>query len=251
MIVIDRKTESRTCPLCKNPYNEKDYRPESLIPCGHTFCSKCIANFEQACKMCASKYNQIIPDYEMLDMARRKLSKLSLKEKEELLPYDPNVTLIIISWVFLFSTYYDISILKGNKLKPEVYYLIMNGTKNQQLMGTEMVRKLLSVERSPPIQEVIDAPGLLKKMVEFLDDKQHPKLQFEAAWVLINVASGSPQQTKAVIDAGAIPPLVRLTQDANDDLQEQAVWALGNIAGDSVQTRDLVVRAGFVEPLFK
>lgn len=127
----------------------------------------------------------------------------------------------------------------------------MNGTKNQQLMGTEMVRKLLSVERSPPIQEVIDAPGLLKKMVEFLDDKQHPKLQFEAAWVLINVASGAPQQTKAVIDAGAIPPLVRLTQDSNDDLQEQAVWALGNIAGDSVQTRDLVVKSGFVESLFK
>lgn len=188
----------------------------------------------------------------MLDMSRKKLSKLSLKEKEEPLSFDPNVTLIISLWVFFFSLFlHDISILKGSILKPEVYYLIMNGTKNQQLMGTEMVRKLLSVELFPPIQEVIKAPGLLKKMVEFLDDKQHPKLQFEAAWVLINVASGSPQQTKAVIDAGAITPLVRLTQDANDDLQEQAVWALGNIAGDSVQTRDLVVRAGFVEPLFK
>ena len=127
----------------------------------------------------------------------------------------------------------------------------MSGTKSQQLMGTEMVRKLLSIERRPPIQEVIDAPELIKTMVEFLEDKQQPKLQFEAAWVIINVASGTSDHTRAVVKAGAIPPLVKLTQDANDDLQEQAVWALGNIAGDNVEMRNLVVEAGVVEPLLK
>lgn len=78
MIILDRNSEPRNCPLCKTNYNETTCRPEALIPCGHTFCSRCVRKFERVCKMCATGYNQIIPDYEMIDLIRQTSKKLQL-----------------------------------------------------------------------------------------------------------------------------------------------------------------------------
>ncbi|CAG8602984.1 790_t:CDS:2 [Acaulospora colombiana] len=95
----------------------------------------------------------------------------------------------------------------------------------EQLQATTKFRKLLSKERNPPIE------------------------QFEAAWALTNIASGSSQQTQVVIDAGAVPIFVELLSSPVADVKEQAVWALGNIAGDSPPCRDYVLREGALRPL--
>lgn len=107
-----------------------------------------------------------------------------------------------------------------------------------------------ATEKHPPIQQVIDC-GVTPRLVELLHRIECPKLQFEAAWALTNIASGTSEHTRAVVDAGAVPLFIRLIMSPEDDVREQAVWALGNISGDSVACRDYVLRLGAVSALVK
>ena len=76
-------------------------------------------------------------------------------------------------------------------------------------------RKLLSAERNPHCQAVIDA-GVVPRFVEFLQIDRNPTLQFEAAWCLTNVASGTAAQCAKVVQHNAIPPLVGLLGSTNE-----------------------------------
>jgi len=116
-----------------------------------------------------------------------------------------------------------------------------------QLEAVIRVRKLLSIERNPPIAPIIKS-GVVPRLVQFLESDNY-QLQFESAWALTNIASGSSDQTRAVIESNAVPRFVALLGSQNDDVREQAVWALGNIAGDSTNCRDFVLAHGGMRAL--
>lgn len=133
---------------------------------------------------------------------------------------------------------------------PQMIQGVMGDDPVVQTESTTQFRRLLSIEKNPPIQQVIDS-GVVPRFVEFLQRDDNPALQFEAAWALTNIASGTSEHTKVVMEVGAVPIFVRLLLSPNDDVREQAVWALGNIAGDSPPCRDLVLQAGAMAPLLQ
>ncbi|KAH0863646.1 LOW QUALITY PROTEIN: hypothetical protein HID58_080857, partial [Brassica napus] len=111
-----------------------------------------------------------------------------------------------------------------------------------QLEATTQFRKLLSIERSPPIDEVIKA-GVIPLSWKARPPTTSGCVGFDQRCL------GTSDHTRVVIEHGAVPIFVELLSSASDDVREQAVWALGNVAGDSPNCRNLVLSCGALIPL--
>lgn len=133
------------------------------------------------------------------------------------------------------------------KEMPGMVEQIHSGNMEAQLQATIKFRQLLSKERNPPIDLVIQS-GIVPTLVQFMADAPE-MLQLEAAWALTNIASGTSEQTRFVVEAGAIPNFVQLLYSPSLEVKEQAIWALGNVAGDSCQYRDFVLSCNAIEPI--
>jgi len=116
------------------------------------------------------------------------------------------------------------------------------------LRAAHHIRRILSLEKSPPIDAVINS-GCLPYLVKCLGATDNQKLQFEAAWALTNVASGESKHTNALVRSGAVPPLLKLLSSPSWEIREQAVWALGNVAGDGAVLRDQLLQCGAMTEL--
>lgn len=151
----------------------------------------------------------------------------------------------------------------------EIVNSIHCGNTQKEFMAVQAVRKMLSREKNPPIDTIIGL-DLVPKLIQYLDNSNEwvnkwkcikillnplffhsTGIQFESAWALTNISSGTSEQTKAVISAGAVPKFVNLLASKAPNVAEQAVWALGNIAGDGPEARDIVLEYHVVDYLMK
>ncbi|KAG8923879.1 Importin alpha subunit (Karyopherin alpha subunit) (Serine-rich RNA polymerase I suppressor protein), partial [Tulasnella sp. 417] len=131
---------------------------------------------------------------------------------------------------------------------PEIVSGIHSTDREVRLAATVKVRRLLQkLQPEEAVQPVINS-GLLEAVVGMLSSVDLV-FRAEAAWILTNVASGTPEQTSAVVLAGAIPKLVGLFPCESTDAMDNALWALGNIGGDSDRLRDLAVQEGALKPM--
>ncbi|XP_043640931.1 importin subunit alpha-like [Drosophila teissieri] len=138
---------------------------------------------------------------------------------------------------------------KANTINTQVDEIVaaMNSEdQERQFLGMQSARKMLSRERNPPIDLMI-GHGIVPICIRFLQNTNNSMLQFEAAWALTNIASGTSDQTRCVIEHNAVPHFVALLQSKSTNLAEQAVWALGNIAGDGAAARDIVIHHNVID----
>merc|ERR1711939_573484 len=100
--------------------------------------------------------------------------------------------------------------------------------RERQREATVKFRKLLSIERSPPIQEVINS-GVVPRFVQFLKCADDTQLQFEAAWALTNIAGDSPKCRDLVLSHGALQPLLTcMNENQKISMLRNATWTLSN-----------------------
>ncbi|XP_017005768.1 importin subunit alpha [Drosophila takahashii] len=128
----------------------------------------------------------------------------------------------------------------------EIVAAMNSEDQERQFLGMQSARKMLSRERNPPIDLMI-GHGIVPICIRFLQNSTNSMLQFEAAWALTNIASGTSDQTRCVIEHNAVPHFVALLQSKSTNLAEQAVWALGNIAGDGAAARDIVIHHNVID----
>jgi len=134
---------------------------------------------------------------------------------------------------------------------PHTVALLQSADAKERFKAVVTLRKLLSIEKNPPIDEVIGS-GAIPPLVAVLNQDQDANNQFEAAWALTNVASGSTEQTSILLANGGAEAFIGKIGVASSLLvKEQSVWAVGNIAGDSQSCRDYLLSLGAMEILLR
>jgi hypothetical protein len=99
--------------------------------------------------------------------------------------------------------------------------------------------------------EIILHCGAVPRLMELVTHTNR-EIQKEACWTLSNIAAGTVDQIQAVIDSGAIPPLVKLVSDKKTDqeVRSEACWAVLNATSCGSDSQiDVLVKEGCVSVL--
>lgn len=122
------------------------------------------------------------------------------------------------------------------------------GESNTQIKAMSEIRKMLSREKDPPINEALHAK-VLPVLVRCIEEDMPEEMLMETAWVITNICSGLAVHCQCVVAVGLIPRLICLVSEPTDTVAQQAAWALGNVAGDSAVHRDICLKSGILLPL--
>ena len=145
----------------------------------------------------------------------------------------------------------------ASQLARQMIQSVFSEDASRCLEAASWFRKLLSRDKNPPIERVIQC-GFVPRFVQFLRNgngalkvRGHPTrccantlpqcacvsqrfpiaLAYttldQATSVLTIISAGTSEHTDAVVSAGAVPELINLISSPDVDVREEAVWALG------------------------
>jgi len=173
----------------------------------------------------------------LMNTIMRKLTHVHIDNNEKIHPYDYCES---NSKIELLLPYHQRSIIQA----------LMSDVVDYQINAMVKLRKYLSLEKiSNNINNVLSL-RMNQRFVELLKSPS-PILQYETCWVITNIAAGTTEQTRTIIDAGTVPVLIELLRSDNKEVRTQAAWSLGNIAGDCGEFRDIVLHGGTLQPLLE
>ena len=92
--------------------------------------------------------------------------------------------------------------------------------------------------------------GVVPKLLNFLTYSKYPKHQFQAAWTLTNILSGSSHIVIPIIEkTPIISYMMELIKSQNIKVRDQAIWCISNIVGEDIKYRDNILKNGGLEKL--
>jgi importin subunit alpha-1 len=77
--------------------------------------------------------------------------------------------------------------------------------RHQAIIG---IRKILSLNESPPISLVFDH-NILPIIIEYMKQDIYPHLRLEATWCVSNIGTGSSEDVMALVENGVLPLLIQ------------------------------------------
>ncbi|KAL3531909.1 hypothetical protein ACH5RR_005430 [Cinchona calisaya] len=121
------------------------------------------------------------------------------------------------------------------------------GAVQKRVAALRELRRLLSRSEFPPIEAAIKA-GAIPLLVQCLSFGSPEEQLLEAAWCMTNIATGKPEETKALLPA--LPLLIaHLGEKSSLPVAEQCAWAVGNVAGEGEDLRNILLSQGALPPL--
>lgn len=146
----------------------------------------------------------------------------------------------------------SVDVVEMNRISEILSVLKHPSEVRETLQAMTELRRVLASVANPPVQEVLVCGGA-EVLVKKLRD-QSAAVQFEAAWALTNMTSGSRAQIAVLLHEGMLEALFAvLRSDAvanRAELCDQCLWVLGNVAGERcAEMRDQMLGAGVVDAL--
>ena len=90
--------------------------------------------------------------------------------------------------------------------------------------NAKAIRLHLSRPNNPPIKQLIDT-GIIPKLIQLAQDHEHPQLQYESLWILLNIASGPPEAVAYLFRNNAHSCFISLLKSSQFyEIKEQAMY---------------------------
>ncbi|CAG9332989.1 unnamed protein product [Blepharisma stoltei] len=109
----------------------------------------------------------------------------------------------------------------------------------------QQIRKMLSTEKNPPIQEILDL-GVLPTLADLFAVNQFKR---DIAWIISNIASGNQMQCHQAVQVNSIDIFCQCLNSGKEDLVVQGMMGLGNIAGNDAHCRDQILIPEVIEKI--